>query len=297
MADTDEKPDVQPVLSPRDQAIESMADSAFERHVAGGLEDLPESELPAVEETPEPVVDQVAKQMRRVKVDGEEFDVPEDDLVASYQKQATATRRLQEADRILADARAQAAQIAQQVKPLEPEVPPADRKQKIQQYHDAMLTGDMETAANLFDEVMNTGRPERPIPDVNAIIQQATPVIKQQLSNESALERFKTDYKDVMDDPDLLALADFKLRQFEAEGKPYADALISAGNAVREKFKLPTPSSDTANQPTTTRAEKLEKKGGIVNFPIANSKASSQVEREQTNSEYVAEMRKARGLS
>jgi hypothetical protein len=302
MAETDKT-----VRVPHDEAIDAMADAAQKRYEDAGILPTPESELPDEEPAEEvvppaeptaeltPVAEaaaQVAKQMRKVKVDGQEFEVSEDDLVASYQKQAAATKRLQEAERILTDAKAQAAQITA------PKPASADeRKQKIKDYNAALYAGDLETANTLFEEI-NPGRdPVTATPDVEQIFKQVLPAVKQQLSNESALDAFKKDFKDVVDDPDLLALTDMKLRQFEAEGKPYAEALTLAGNAVRSKFKTPAPSLAPTEQPTTTIAEKMQRKGGIVNFPTANSKANSQVDVPQSDSEYIQEMRKARGLA
>ena len=285
----------------RDIALEAMAEAVNQRRsddlkadaelhgdTAEVVEPEPEVVEPAVE-------DQVTKQMRTVKVDGEELEVSDDDLVASYQKQAAASKRLydanQEATRIIADATAKAAALAA---PITPQAKP-DFTAKRKEYHQALFEGDQEKADSLFDELMQ-GRPAAtPIPDAQSIIAQVTPVIKQQLSNESALEKFQTDYKDVIADPDLLALTTLKLRQFEAEGKPYAEALISAGNAVREKFKG-TPSPTPAEPTTTTRAEKLEKKGGIVNIPTAHSKATTTAEPEESRSDIILQMRKQRGL-
>lgn len=287
----------------RDIDIEKIAEQVEERRLAeiaardgAANSDANEGAQPAepVAPAPEPVaapVDQVAKQMRKVKVDGTEIEVSDDDLVASYRQQETTRREMHaaqqaraEADRLLAEARAKAAT---------PVEPAPDRAEKVKEYHDALLTGDMETANRLFDEVMLTGRQESP-PDVNTIIQQATPVIKQQLSNESALDRFTTDYQDVIADANLTLIAQAELRKLEAEGKPYAEALFAAGNHARDWLKAKMPLVETG-QPTT-RAEKLGKKAEITQIPTANSKATSTAERELTTSEIIAAERARRGL-
>lgn len=241
------------------------------------------------------VEDQVTKQMRKVKVDGEELEVSEDDLVASYQKQAAATRRLQQANeeaaRIVAEAKAQAEQIKT---PPQPEPTAEDRKAKYQEYHQALIEGDTEKAFELM-EALTAGR-QQPIPDVNEIVNRVKPVVKQELSNESALARFEKDYKDIIDDPYLVSATQIRLRELEAAGKPYAEALFEAGNATRDWLKSKAPVAPTET-PTTTRAEKLEQKGRIVNLPTAHSKATATTETVETPADIIAQMRKARGMA
>lgn len=288
----------------RDLSLEAMAEARHRAltesgdQEAGELEPAKaEAETVTAESKPAVVVapelkaeDQVTKQMRKVKVDGEELEVSDDDLVASYQKQAAATKRLAdanaEAQRIVAAAKTEAEQIK---KPAAAD----ERAAKVKEYHQALFEGDVDKATALFDEI-TPGR-QAPIPDVKAIIDQVTPVVQQKLSNESALAKFETDYKDIVDDPYLVSVTKANLEANMAAGKPYAEALLTAGAQTRDWLKSKIPAAP-AEQPTTTRAEKLDKKAGIVNFPTANAKAASTEEREQTDSEYIAEMRRKRGL-
>lgn len=279
----------------RDKSLEAMAEAQHQRLIEqGDIVDGPAVEAPepaaTVEPEPPKVEDQVAKQMRKVKVDGEEIEVSEDDLVASYRHQETTRREMTRAQQ----ARAEAERLLAEAQANVPKEPAPDRAAKVKEYHDALFEGDVEKATALFDEVMTTGRQEPPL-DVKSVIDQALPVMKQQLSNESALERFTTDYQDILGDGVLTQVAQTELRRLEAEGKPYGEALFEAGNRARNWLKSKMPPAPN-EQPTTTRAEKLDKKAGIVNFPTANAKAASAQEREQTDSEYIAEMRKRRGL-
>jgi hypothetical protein len=307
-----EKDEPQYKPTPRDLALEQMANASHERMMAELGEtpaadaepaaeavaaDAPtveaeplETETPAVEPRAE---DQITKQMRKVKVDGQEMEVSEDDLVASYRQQETTRREMHRAQQ----ARAEAERLLAEAQAKVPKEVPADRAAKVKEYHDALFTGDVETANRLFDEVMTTGRQESP-PDVDAIVQRATPVLKQalkqELSNESALERFSTDFPDIIGDSNLTEVTKIRLQALMAEGKPYNEALFEAGNGTREWVKSMVPAVAT-EQPTTTRAEKLEKKAGIISFPTAHTKATSTAEPETTTADVIAEMRKRRG--
>ena len=286
--------------SARDQELERLADARnarVEAELSAAGDQVVQDEPASTDPVAPTVEDQVTKQMRKVKVDGEELEVSEDDLVASYQKQAAATKRLQEAgqmkeqaERILAEAKAQAAQMATPAKPAEPE---PDRAEKIKAYHQALFEGDQETASRLFDEVAQ-GR-QAPIPDMNQIVSQATSVVKQQLDNESALDKFTKDYSEIVDDPYLVNVTKQHMEANMAAGKPYAEALMAAGEQTRDWLKSKVPASQ-GESTTTTRAEKLEKKGRIDNIRTTSAIAATQEEPEENTSAVIMQMRKARGL-
>lgn len=239
----------------------------------------------------------------KVKVEGQELEVDEADLVASYQKGEAATRRLQEATRLRDEAqriRDEAARgttttTATPTAPAAKTLTPEERKQKLTEYHEALYNGDSEKAAKLFDEVMATGRGDAAIPDVNTIVERVTPAVRAAISNESALENFHRDFKDVVEDPISVSIAQGKLNALVAEGKPLAEALTQAGNETRAWIASKSTIPSAGNGPTT-RSEKLAQKGEIVTLPTANARAAPQPgEKPQSNTEYVAEMKRRRG--
>lgn len=223
----------------------------------------------------------------RVKVDGEEMDVPLDEVVRQYQKNSAADRRLAEATRLLREA--QEARPVVQAEQFQVEAAP-DTQELIA----ALFEGDADKAQELFGKLLG-GRRE-PTLDPEQIVQAVAPRIKQQMAVESALERFKTDYADVVADPYLLGVADSFLNSEIQAGKTYPEALMEAGKQTRDWLHQKA-GVKADPPPTTTRIQKLERKADIENIRTANVSVGTTEEPQKTASDVIAEMRRARGYA
>lgn len=256
----------------------------------------------------EPVVlDADDKYRLRVKIDGEESEIPLSEVARSVQKNGAADRRLNEAVRVLKEAETRAAQILKEAEIRAAQKPgestsvkndPADPP-PVKDFVAALFSGDEEKALEAFNKVFS-GRPEpkqaQPTLDETAVIAKVAPVVKQQLAVESALERFQQDYPDIVSDPYLATVADDFVKSEMESGKDIVSALKSAGDLTRGWLRQKAGVKSEEKTPTTTRAEKLEKKAGIDVVPAASVTATTQAPQPQTGSDVILEMRKQRGL-
>lgn len=239
-----------------------------------------------------------------LKIDGVESQVTVEELARNYQKASAADRRLEEATRILNEARATAAQShpplgieentqSAQSTPADPKGTEEDIKQA-KALVGAMFDGDEDEASKKLVEFMQ-GR-QTPTPDLNQLTAQLVPVLKQQLVVESALEQFENDFADVMADPYLENMtADFIAAEMK-DGKTFVESLNVAGQKTRDWLASKGVVPPQA-QPTMNRNAKLERKAGIDQIQSLNRKATTVEEPVQTASDVIQEMRKARGLT
>lgn len=159
----------------------------------------------------------------KIKVDGEERDVPVADLVRGHQKIAAADRRLEEAaiakkqaEQVLADARAEAEQIkAAAGKPAAGEGKAADggNEDELPSGTDAIHTamarmyeGDQENAARILDAEINRRVEAARAAGATADPSQLVAKIKTDLSWDDALSAFNSEHEDVVSDPDLAGI-------------------------------------------------------------------------------------------
>lgn len=265
-------------------------------------------------EEAEAPVDQVEKQMAtqiepesldkimvKVKIDGVESQVSVAEMQRQYQKNGAAERRLEEATRLLEAARSATPPVGvgQEAKPTETQptqqATSGDAEQESKEFLAALFDGDEEKALETLKRI-GFGRANSPTLDPTQLAAQLTPAIKQQLSYDSALEKFKGDYADIVGDPYLADLADRFLDAEVAGGKPFAEALEEAGRKTRDWLGSKGVTT-TAPPPTTDRNTKLERKAGIDRIPALATKATTVEDVVPTASDIIAEMRKARGLT
>lgn len=228
----------------------------------------------------------------RVKIDGEESDVSVEEMRRQYQKAGAADKRLAEATRLLEEAKktvAAAPAPTPEPKVVDPNAPSPKKK-----FIEALFQGDEEGAIAAFDEAVGQGR-QQPTPTVDDLVKAATPALRQQLVVDSALEKFQTDYADIVGEPYLAAKADSLLNAELANGKPFAEALENAGKGTRDWLTALTGGKPKESDPTTARTERLERKAGLDTVVGAGTKAVIPTPREQTPSDVIAEMRAQRG--
>lgn len=289
--------------SPRMQAMAAIRVRRDDDSDDGGTND---QQLALQTETaPRVLSDGLDKTLVRVKVDGVEQELPLADVVRSYQKDAAAQTRLNEATRVLEEARRTAAAVTSTAKPPAPvastqqpdDTPASPTPETVKGFVDALFEGDTEKAVEAFTKLgITTGRADGATLDLEQVQAQLTPAIKQQLIDDSALDRFVKENADLAADPHLVSVTNAFIQEEVNGGKPYAQALEAGGQRTREwlaSIGAAKPSlerSTGAHQPS-----KLERKAGIDEVPALNRTANTAQDAPVTTSSVIAEMKKARG--
>lgn len=258
----------------------------------------PDAELQTQLTEPKAVAPEPEVKVHKLKVDGEERIVTDDELVRSYQKNAAADKRLEEAARLLREANERAAEMqAQLSRPVqnvtEPVEPNADLLAQSKAVLSKLYEGDEESASKaLVDLLTKTGRGgDQPTPAAPAIdIDQLTTQIQQKMEIEKAFETIKSDYPDLISDPDLEMLTAMKINRAVESGTPRAQAMIEAAQEVYKTVgKVATGRTGDVKTPVTS--QRLENKQRLDNVRPASGVASRPtVPTEDNPSDVIAEM-------
>lgn len=304
---------------PRNRAMEEIYEADRQRK---GVQDEPEApkeepkaEEPAHEvtaEAPAPVAAEAVAEVPaavpetvRVKVDGEEWDAPKSEVdeaggLVAFQKVKAAERRLEKAKEAAAEAnKAQAAilewakSIAQQQPQAQPQAArtPADLlKEKI----DVIRWGTPEESAAALQEVL--AQQNRPV-DPQQLVGHALTAFKQNM----AVDRFKTEFSDVVANPLLLKLAtqlqNERLAELKGNIPDWDNFYRSIGNEIRSVVGRQNQPPAASTQGNTSLATKEEKKSSIVSLPTASARAElPKEEKPETREEILNRMKKARGI-
>lgn len=254
------------------------------------------------ETAPRVLTDGLDRTMVRVKVDGVEQEIPVADVVRSYQKDAAAQARLNEATRVLEEARRTAAAATKPPASVEQPAPPTHttptpEPETVKGFVEALFEGDTEKAVEAFAKLgLNTGRSDGATLDLEQVQAQLTPAIKQQLIDDSALERFEKANADLAADPHLVSVTNGFIQDAVNGGTPYAEALEAGAKRTRDwlaSIGAAKPGSEppaSAHQPS-----KLERKAGIDEVQALNRTANTTQDAPVSVSNTIAEMKKARG--
>jgi hypothetical protein len=252
----------------------------------------------------------------RVKVDGEEFDAPAEEVEAAgglkaYQLTKANENRLAKTNAALEETRKVQAQMAEwlQKQSQANQKPEPTDAQFIQERIDKIRFGSAEEAAQVLREVMDRGRPQV---DQNQIVLRATTNFKYDMADQE----FKREFADVLSNPHAAMLARVLESQRIAEYSPNGQANWQAlstvdwqsfkrkiGNELRTSFGRPSqPAAETKEKTGTTSqpSEKEARKASIVNLPTAAARAEGPKEEKELSPEeerkaLVAQAKKARG--
>lgn len=289
-----EVPAPTPELNPRNAAIAEIAKAAAERADAESAElselydDKPAEPAQEAQEAPaeEPEQEQQEEQEEvaeepaaprtvRVKINGQEMDVPEDEIIATYQKERSADQKFQEAARLRDEAYAI---FRQQQAPKQAEVSTKDLVEKIQY-------GSAEEAQAAFEQMQ----------DLTA--KRAQQVVQQELLN-AELRAFATVNADLMNDPvtrGALSALEEHLAASEYQGTP-RQRWDEAAKQVRERFAMNTPKTPaTAPVKAAPSQSRVERKASITTVPSASARIpSAPTTKPQTPSEIIAAERARR---
>lgn len=294
----DQLPTLTSADSPRMRALAAIEEKnrqRIEAEMGVKLDDDTPAPDQVTEQLSEPTP---APEVRKVKVDGRELEVPIDDLVATYQKNTAADRRLKEAAEILEQAR----QLAAQTQVAEPEPAPAatpvetpeDLKKQAAELLDKLYDGDKDSASEALVNLLAKARgdsPSTPAP-VQAVVDPdvLTSQVLERMALNSAFERVKTDYPDIIADPNLEMVAAMQINQRVAAGESRATAMLSVADSLYQSLgKKPTGRQDDTPKPAKSqRQENLER---LDTLPSASAAAiQPQSPAESSPSAVIAEL-------
>ncbi len=254
--------------------------------------------------------------MVKVKVDGVEQEMPIDDVVKGYQKDAAASKRLQQAaekERELEQQRAELEQLRAQIQSSQVNNQPSgqgsdadDIDQQIEDAMSAIAVGDDEKATELM-KVLIKGRGKATATqqiDIDALKQS----VKQELELERAASERELTFKSFLDDNPEFADATspqrkygdylFQTRlaaQIESGEISYQEALDEAAAEAKRIYGSAEPGQGATGKTESTTKSKQERKQAIDNVPIAGGRAAKAAQTPETVDDAITEMRKMRG--
>lgn len=233
----------------------------------------------------------------KVKVDGVEQEVDVDTLVRSFQKNSAADRRLEEAAQILRQAEQLAAQTKAAPEPAPaatPAQPPEDLKAQAAELLDKLYDGDKDSASEALVKLLaQTRGGDQPTPQpVQAVVDTdvLTSQVLERMALNTAFERVKTDYPDIIADPDLEFIAATKINNLVSQGVARSEALITVADSLYKTLgKTPVGRQETPPEPV--KSKRQENKERLDPIPAASAAAvSPQSPAESSPSAVIAEL-------
>jgi hypothetical protein len=255
----------------------------------------------AAQPVPEPPKPETVK----VKVDGQEFDVPKADVeaaggITAYQKDRAAENRLKKANETLAETRRTQAALAkwleqQQVATAKPAAPVQSDDEFIQNRIQLINFGTPEEQRQAAQELRSKLNPQL---DQNAIIRQTLIAVQQ----DAAERQFVNEFSDVVHNPLLLKLIiqmkSERLAQLKDAPPDWSMFYRTIGNEVRGAIgRQSQPAQPSTTSPTSPVVDKEARKADIVNLPTAAARAElPKEEKPESREDILNQMRKARGF-
>ena len=276
----------------RNDALARIAEAARKERDGEIEADTEDKEAAGADETDQPEEKAAPPEEKKdeelvtVRVDGHEMQVPKSQIldfgVRAYQKETVADKRLEEAVRI----KREAEEYAAQVKASADQVLMADDIDLARRIRE----GSEEEAAEAIKILK--GREQATPEQIASVVETR---VRNQVNLERDFEWFKTEFKDIVGDPHLKALADAEDARMIAAGdtRPDRERWAEAGKVVRDKL---TEWRGGSAQPAAIPEEKREKKKTITNIQAANiRKEPPETTKPKTQAEIIEEMRKRRG--
>ncbi len=224
-----------------------------------------------VEET-EPVKTEsepVPEKKYKVKVNGQDREFTEAELIERASKTEAADQRFQEAAKLKREA-----EELQKPKEIKPEVEEDDLA-----LARALQMGSEEEAAKVIKKMR-----ERPTLTEGDVVRK----IDERLTFTSSVERFKSEYPELFQDPYLSKLVALRDEEMVKQGdqRPYYDRYKSIGEEMRAWAGKLKPAS-----------QKEERKASITTLKVASGRKAEPVDEdeEQSTSDVIAGMAKNRG--
>lgn len=264
--------------TPRDEVLDDIA-KRRQQQLDGEV--IPTDE-------PEEIDEELTEEQKyQIKVNGEETEVGHDEVIEAgirtLQKESAADKKLEEASKLLKEAKEQASRFEEFEPP--PEEPEYDGQSDAAKIAHAMQYGSDEEAAEAVEKLMA----QRNATDPNELVSQA----KMQIEHENAMSRFQDEFSDVWEDENLRAIAvaqENKMRD-DGDDRDFWTVRKEVGENVR-KWR-------DSHKPTESGLDAKRKRKGSIDTPSGASAPmeSKQAESDEapSNSEVLAQMAKARG--
>ena len=271
--------------------------------------------------THEPVVlepDQLETTLVEVKIDGQVQKLPLSEVTKGYQKDATASRRLEKAaeeqkkldeqKRLLEEKEAALGKGSDQDHGLSNDDGDFDDDQideQISAVMQSLIEGDDEAGAKALKEIIKGRKPATPEIDVNEIVSQASTQAKEALKEEQVQTERSEAWNSFLESNSAFADESSKERKlgdylFATEFGPkmvagemsYQEALTECATRVNEVY--PGSAVSGSGQESTTLSRQ-ERKQAIDNVPVAGARAVKPAQASETADDAITAMRKSRG--
>ena len=313
-------------VSPREKAIDAILsrgrdeesdDSSEESELVEPPEEPQYAEEPEQSQNPSPVWFDGERWLTKVKVDGNEIEVPFNDLQNSHQKDKASQQRFEQAAQYGRQIQAREQQLNAHIQQLQQQQrmqqqPPQDAAEEVEdssdlikKYHEALYEDDAEKASDLFKTLTKQGRTQA-TPNVQEVVNQEIGRQFNQMqrqaeqqkqwayhkSLEDSVKWFESEYPDVAGAAELRAIADNRTVTLTQEHPDWTPQQIiqEAAESTREWAK-------SFLEPDKQN-ERVSRKRKIVQHPKAAS-ASAQIGEDdpvpQTPAQIIEEMRRVRG--
>jgi hypothetical protein len=221
----------------------------------------------------------------KIKVNGQEMELTQEELIARAQKVESADAYLAEAARLRREAMEQPKTEAS------PSVEDAEAKilEERKALARAIQMGTEEEAVEAIARLQATSRAPSFTKD------ELTRTVDERLSFNEAVSKFRSDYKDIVEDPVLAKMASDRDQELLASGdrRNYLERYSEIGEGIREWVKS---IRGTEGEHSETKQERKASVKGVPSAASVRSKpAPSEDDVEETPSEIIAKMAKARG--
>lgn len=299
-----------PILSPRELAMQAIVSN---RNKEMGIESKEEVEDNDEEESKKPET-----KLFKVKVDGTTTEVDYETLIRSYQKDSTASKRLEEASKKIKEAKELEELVIKKQKELQEieetlkkkkDQPPQKEKSSTPAINFSELAqklreGDDEEAVKAIEDLYKSLQDKTDVDstDIKSIVQQAIREEKESLEQEQKLreeqrlkeiveeaeQKFRDTYSKELESNDFFDLAimeDTKLqRDPDWESRSLVDRYIEAGKRAKKWLLKSEDSREKGKQTSSGISQPSKRKG--VERPLPKPKSTSDI---------IAAMARARG--
>lgn len=277
----DEKPEIK----------EPPAEDAPEEPKPDKVEPEPKEEAAPADEYIEAA--QYGKKKVRVKIDGEDRVVTFDDLLRDAQKKGAADRRLEEATKLLNEAKEfrSRAQPPREGAVTQVEQPP-ELDEGVAAMVSAIRTGTDEEAAYAAQRWQESIRQKSTVPDADL-----RGYVNDAIDFRSSADWCKSEYSDLFADATLGAMfADRDERQVRANDKrPYRERYKEIGEELRTWRNSLTKSTPAPTQSLDSKREKKAAVATPVSAALKDVRPAAEDETEDSVQDVIAAMAKKRG--
>lgn len=249
-------------------------------------------------------VDQPSERMHKVKVDGEEMEVTEAQMIENFQKVAAADKRLKEAAEERRQIEEEKRQLEEQKKALAAQGEGSslpvqadgsdDLTEKATRIIESIIEGDTDVAVQNLIDVLKKGEAPEQVDEskVAEIVQKVSTEKEMERDLIKAKEMFDQEYGFINQNPRLTDLTNNIFREHLAAGKLPTEAAKLAGDEVKQ---LVAPSAQTLQEQQLL--ERQGRKEGIDAIVPASSvsQSSAAAETKADPRSIIEEMKRQRG--